>query len=483
MFTFELRHAPKLQHMLRPWSLLLFPAGLLVSLLTVPASAAQDGAAQNGAAQDSVAQDGLPFSFDGEIRQRSELDARGFENNPTSLHLLRTRLAGQFDATGDVSAFVQVQDSRVLGEGSPGRGRGTLDPAAGAIDLHQAYFEARNLLGAPLRLRVGRQELIFGNQRLVGAVGWSNVGRTFDGARLTHESQGVTADLFAARLVDNPDPGPDTGPDTGKNPQNFFGLYTTWTLGSSHELDAFALLDNDQEPVAIGSGKTKSRLLRVTPGLALRGTAAPVEQLAPIEYEVEFAYQGGRRARNPGVPRATISATLFAVRAGYDPQADLTFEAGYTRLSGEESVGERSSAGRSSAGRFNTLFATNHKFYGFMDFFPATRTRLGLQDALVKASWEPAEQLSASLALHHFHTTEAIARPSSNSGSPDAGGSSTSGSSQALGQEVDATLTYRPDSNVSVTAGASGFLGGDAVEAPLGEGVAYWGYLMSTVQF
>jgi len=410
---------------------------LLAGLLVVPPSAAQDE---------------LPFSFGGEIRHRSELDARDFKNDPVSFHLLRTRLNGQFDATDDIDVFVQVQDSRLFGDGDPARGRGTLDAEAGELDLHQAYFEIRNLLDAPLRLRVGRQELVYGNQRLVGAVGWSNVGRTFDAGRLTYEGERVTADLFAARLVDSL--------DTDDDAQNFFGLYTTWPLGDAHELDAFVLLDNNQTAVPTGENETENRLVRVTPGLALRGT------VAPVEYEVEFAYQGGRRALEPGAPRATVDATFFGVRTAYTarPATGLRFEAGYARLSGDDPADD-------DFGQFDTLFATNHKFYGFMDFFPATLTRFGLQDAFVTASRALTEQIDADLAIHHFRTAEAVAGPRPGL------------TSQTLGQEVDVTVTYRPESNVQFTAGMSGFFGGDAMEVAFDDGGAYWGYLMSTIQF
>lgn len=159
----------------------------------------------------------------GQIRHRSEFDAKELTDAGESyaFHLLRTRLAASARPNEHVSAFIQIQDSRMFGDEDPGRGRGTLDGNANQLDVHQAYLgvDVPGIDG--LSARVGRQEFVYGNQRLVGSVGWSNIGRTFDGAVLKLEYDNVSADLFAAQLV-----GPDEMPGT----QNLFGLFTDWTI-------------------------------------------------------------------------------------------------------------------------------------------------------------------------------------------------------------------------------------------------------------
>ena len=49
--------------------------------------------------------------------------------------------------------------------------------------------------------RLGRQEIAFGDQRLVGHANWINSGRTFDAARVTVKSKPAQIDLFAASVV------------------------------------------------------------------------------------------------------------------------------------------------------------------------------------------------------------------------------------------------------------------------------------------
>lgn len=391
-------------------------------------------------------------TLSGQIRHRSELDARDFnaDTTPAGVHLLRTRLNAAFEPTDRVEVFVQIQDSRLFGEGNPSLARGTMDPSAGQLDLHQAYFQVDGLFNTALSLKVGRQELIYGNQRLVGAVGWSNVGRTFDAGRLAYEGDRGSIDFFAARLVETP------GEDRGS--QNFYGLYSTWTVADGHTLDAFALLDNDTNDVTGEGGEPVNRLIRFTPGVALRGTQAR------FSYELEAAYQTGKRAVAPGQERASIGASLLSARADYvfAPAQDFTLGAGYTRLSGDDAPGDE------DLGQFNTLFATNHKFYGYMDFFPATASPYGLQDAFIDASVRVSEQVRLAAAFHHFAQAETA---------PNRSG-------QALGQEIDLTLAYQFADAVTFTAGFSGFVPDDAMEQAIGsDDVAYWGYVMSTINF
>jgi hypothetical protein len=411
--------------------------GIIPALLLVPTAAAQIDSS---------------FSVSGEIRQRSELDARDFNTSttPADFHLLRTRLNVSVEPVDRVDVLVQLQDSRRFGGGNPALGRGTLDPSSGALDLHQGYFRVHGLFDAPLSLTVGRQELIYGNQRLVGAVGWSNVGRTFDAGVLTYDGSDVSIDLFAARLVGT------TAEDKGS--QNLFGLYGTWEGLDGQTLDVFALLDNDTNDITGPDGDSEDRLVRFTPGVALRGS------VSRVSYELEAAYQTGKRAVAADVDRSTIQASLLSayVSSSLNTTSDLTIGAGYTRLSGDDDPGD------DDLGQFNTLFATNHKFYGFMDFFPATASEFGLQDTHLKTSVQLSEQVSLSADFHHFAQAEST---------PDR-------SLQTLGQELDLTATYRFAEPVRFTAGLSGFLPADAMERALGDDdPAYWGYLMSTINF
>ena len=48
---------------------------------------------------------------------------------------------------------------------------------------------------------MGRQELIYGEERLIGAFGWNNIGRAFDAAKLRWQNAWFGADFFTGYPV------------------------------------------------------------------------------------------------------------------------------------------------------------------------------------------------------------------------------------------------------------------------------------------
>ncbi|MGL1386193.1 alginate export family protein, partial [Vibrio parahaemolyticus] len=68
------------------------------------------------------------------------------------------------------------------------------------LDVRQVYVE----FGAKTsgwNFRAGRQELIYGEERLVGASNWGNVGRSFDAARLSYMTKSARLDWFGGTVV------------------------------------------------------------------------------------------------------------------------------------------------------------------------------------------------------------------------------------------------------------------------------------------
>jgi len=385
-------------------------------------------------------------TVNGQIRHRSEYDAKELAaaGDSSAFHLLRTRLSATARPNEHVSAFIQIQDSRMFGDEDPGRGRGTLDGDANQLDVHQAYLGVQIPGISGLSARVGRQEFVYGNQRLVGSVGWSNIGRTFDGAVLKLDNENVAADFFAAQLV-----GPDEMPGT----QNLFGLFTDWTITGDHSVDVFALLDNDTNELTAGPDAGDGRLTRFTPGLRLHGSPDA------FDYTLEAVYQTGNVATADDAARSSISAYLLGAAAGYST-GSARFGAGYTRLSGDDNPTDNESQ------TFNTLFATNHKFYGFMDYFPSLSGSAGLTDVELSVAASLSRAVRVKLGAHHFAT--AVSSP---------------GVSSTLGQEIDVSATYLGLDAFQITAGASMFVPGDILETTLGSDATYWLYLTFMVSF
>ena len=388
----------------------------------------------------------------GQLRHRSEIDARDFTGaaDTYGYHLLRTRLGVAVKPLPDVTAFVQIQDGRNFGGENPSQGRGTMDASADQLDLHQAYFQVDDLFDAPMSVRLGRQELQYGNERLIGVVAWANSGRSFDGAVLKLRTDAANVDLFAAQLVDVP------GEPEG---QALYGVWSVWPIFGGGSLEAFILLDNNTSDVTGGPDEGKNQLVRYTPGLYLHGAGSG------IDYALEAYYQGGKVSPASEAPRQDIQAYLLSGGIGYtfETEARPRLGALYTLISGDNENDDTYKV-------FNTLFASNHGFYGYMDYFPALLNSYGLQDFGLSASTSITERFRLGLDFHHFMMAASIELSDGHE-------------LNVLGQEFDLTATYRYNRHFSIVGGASTFLPREAVETIIGDEQTYWFYLMTVVSF
>ena len=118
----------------------------------------------------------------GQIRPRVEIadDALNAGTNVSTdpsvtntFTTMRTRLHVKASISDDVSAFVQIQDVRTWGGEAPTGAPPSITQtgtsiAASGLDIHQAYINLKNVLDTGLDLKIGRQEMIFDEHRLIG---------------------------------------------------------------------------------------------------------------------------------------------------------------------------------------------------------------------------------------------------------------------------------------------------------------------------
>jgi hypothetical protein len=370
-----------------------------------------------------------------QIRPRFQMSNKDFFSDIPSENFteLRTRLGLKFSASKNISGFVQVQDSRVYGS-EPS----TLT-SIDNIDLHQAYFEVKDIFSLPFNLKLGRMELSYGPQRLIGAVGWHNVGRSFDGGILQLVTEKADIDFFAAQTDENRQIG-----DT--NDFNLIGAYANLKLAENYKI----------QPFIIGELETGTDFSRYTVGLYVNGN------IGNLSHEIEGAYQLGSIDEN-----IDISAFMFAFNLNYkfDLPSQPALGAGIDYLSGDDGKDARKSK------VFNTLYATNHKYYGYMDYFvniPVHTGGKGLMDVHAKAEIFPITKLKAAVAFHIFN---------SNSEFPLLNGDT----SKNFGTEIDVTLIYNYDEALKFEGGFSIFSPGDIFKQTRGRDTSNWTYIMAIV--
>lgn len=374
------------------------------------------------------------FAVTGKIRNRLEWTDTDFSSGDADVtELLRSRLRVTARPQEETTIVVEVQDARSWGEEA-----NTLEGSADRIDFHQAYMQLNQLFGQPLSLVAGRQELVYGGQRLIGSVGWSNTGRAFDAVRFRYGGESY-GDLFVAKLNEK-----------GIQDRNLWGI-EGHLKRDRHAAEPYVLFEHDKNP-------RTERMRRVTTGLRGVGSFSSATDHV-LGYELEGAGQLG----DVGTDEA--SAFMASGRLSYEgPGWNRPYvTAGLDYISGDASTGD------DKIKVFDTLFATNHKFYGLMDLFiniPAHTNQQGLSDIYLKGELSASESTRLALHIHHFTFAKS------------------SGSGKSLGQEADVLLTHTLNSATSVMWGGLIFVPGDAMKATTGgEDPAFKMYLQTVAKF
>lgn len=234
-------------------------------------------------------------------------------------------------------------------------------PGMGLFEMHQANVAFKNVGKTPVGIKIGRQELNYGDQRLMGSFDYSMFPRHFDAAKATFAQGLVNVDVFAARAF----MGPVTR-TTGftKNVTNdadkgrdVYGAYAQVTPLEGVAIDAYELILRDGAKGMFGLEDPQAKPDKAV--IYTTGTRLRLTMLKGLEAVGELAVQNGRRYN------VAHSAYAWAAKATYRAPLPLT------PLAGLESIfatGDRDPKDGKS-GEFENLFPTNHFKYGAIDQF------------------------------------------------------------------------------------------------------------------
>ena len=370
---------------------------------------------------------------------------------------------------------------------SPGGGNGPEQD--GPVDLHQAYLTLGNHKEFPVSLKIGRQELSYGDERLVGAFAWNNIGRVFDAAKVRWQNAVFTTEAFTSKLV-LPD---DNNFNTWNDYNLFSGLHLTTKRIPKNTTELFFFARNEEQGVATANPgavlpfQTAAPAARDTYTLGARFKSNPGE-LGNFDYTVEGAYQFGNWRSVVGGPDLDHEAYAFMANVGYTfPETAAT-----PRLALEYAYGSGdSNPADGKHETFDNLYPTNHKFYGYMDFF----SWQNLRDLRGIASIKPTPRLSLALEGHRFWAVDTndniynaggVARGAGPT--PGTGFGRTPGYDNYLGAEVNLIAGYALTKFAALEAGYGHFFAGDYVDqtwsAPgFGSTDADWFYLQTVIRF
>ena len=360
--------------------------------------------------------------------------------------------------------YAEMRNSDANGDDTP------LYPGGNdSIDLQQAYIALGDPKSFPISAKVGRQELVYGDERLVGASDWSNTGRVFDAAKLRYEDKNFWVDVFGGRVV--------LTPDNGFNNVDwddwFSGVYaSSKTLIPIQESQLYFLSRN------VGEGSTAGVSPRDIYSLGFRVKSLP-GKLKGWDYSAELVKQFGNIVQS-GVKRDQ-DAWATSVGGGYtwtqafgSPRLGLE----YSYSSGDQDPTD----GKSQT--LDNLFPTNHKHYGTMDFF----SWRNLHDPRISLSLKPVKKLTCSVDYHGFWLadTHDYFYPQSGAGRSKLGYGRNAGYNSFVGSEIDVELNYAFANWLGFRGGYGHFFPGSYVESSkqaYGTTSADWFYLQATVSF
>lgn len=372
-------------------------------------------------------------TFRGQIRPRTEFRDPAAEG-AQSFTSMRVRVTMAALLEDDVSIVIQLQDVRIFGEETSTLG----DFSADNLDLHQGFVDMGRFESAATAVRIGRQEVKLGGERLVGSVGWTQQARSFDGARVRFNRDWGSVDFIGFKTAES------LAEKVGTDAE-FVGVYATVSSMESGALDLYGFYQRVREQADVD---------QATLGARFAGSGGR------IDYRAEASLQVGDRGGDD------VRAFMLGGRVGFGmgPANKGRITLWYDYLSGDDTPGD------GKARVFDTMFATNHKFYGFADLFlniPVQTAGLGLQDFAVKGSLQARDDVKLGLDLHSFRLAKR-------------GGTTTA----HLAEEIDFTVTHRHSSNLGITGGLSVVIQADGF-ADIGRLTenATWGYLMLNATF
>jgi len=363
--------------------------------------------------------------------ERNFRGANGITGVDDHFWLTRYRLAGNYRATSWLRLY-----SEFLYADSAGEQTTPLGIEENHGDLRNLFADIRLLETGTgeLFLRSGRQEMLYGSQRLISPLDWSNTRRTFDGFKLSYRGADWNVDGFFLNPVAND----VKGFDERRDAVDFWGVYASrkgWEIGT---VDTYFLsLENDQ--VGFRYDTLGGRVSGQRSGL-----------LYAFEGGVQFGDNANGTTHDAGFVTAGLGRHL---NLGGDDKSTLWFW--YDWASGED---DPTQVGRGDDG-FDHNFPLAHKYLGFMDLFG----RRNINDANVQLITPVAKRLQM-LVWYHYFFLDQKTTPYNNVLTPYRPG--LAAADRELGHEIDLALTLTLHPRHQAILGYSHFAAGDYYETP-----------------
>lgn len=310
---------------------------------------------------------------------------------------------------------------------------------------------------AKLGMRIGRQELQFGKQRLISPLDWANTRRTFEGLRVMSSFNGWALDGFVTRPV-NVDVKEFNTPDQARL---FSGIYATKKLGGN-TLSGYFLVYTKDAPINLATGLSGD-FEYLTLGTGFDGKAGR------FDWSGETAFQFG------SLGDKNISAYMVSLNGGYKfqnhalkPRLGVSWDV----ASGDKDPTDN------KVQTFHQQFPLGHAYFGWADQVG----RRNINAVSVQLSAKPSSVVTTKLNWFSFGLMEKK-DALYNAGGAASRQDATGASGRHVGNEIDALIILKLNRHASFHLGYLHFKPGKFIKNT-GDGESHnMLYMMLPIKF
>ncbi|MEP6845277.1 MAG: alginate export family protein, partial [Panacibacter sp.] len=416
------------------------------------------------------------LTLTGQLRTRTEFrDGQGAplpkEAKPALFTSQRTRLSLNYSMYR-LKFGITAQDVRVWGQDVSTINKTTTQDN-NALMLHEAWAEIlltdTTIKNKTFSLKLGRQELVYDDERLVGKLDWLQQARRHDAALFKYETK--AGYLLHAVFAFNQNKENASGTVYNSTPPGSYPASTNGsTMYKSMQMlyagkklkqgnisflffaDQFSKYHSDSLNAKIFETGAWSRF---TTGLYFNNTFNKVATIASAYFQFGKTATGQQ-----------LRSYLLNANAQYLFSKKFSAGAGVDYYSG--------GTNGTTSNTFDPLYGTPHKFAGLMDYFYAASGfgKAGLVDYSLKTKYKPTDKLQLAADLHQFSSAASI----------------TGTTKKSFGQELDIIGSYSLTKVIGFEAGYSRFFGTSLIAAPTVKNVANanlnsnWAYVMINIK-
>lgn len=389
----------------------------------------------------------------GEFRARIEgFDGGGFAESQDAYWMDRFRVNATARPTKSMALVLQVQDARAFDKKTGSQ----LAPLRDTLDLRMAYGQFGS---GHTMVRIGRQDLTFGEQRLIGNLPWTNTARSFDAGRVTIKGTLGQFDAFAASVV-TIQPGAFDKSGSGNA---LYGTYESLTGILPKQLIEPYFLWRQSRGLTAELGGTAT-IRQATTGLRMAGSLP-----LGFDYSGEVAVQSG--SVGPDDIKAWAGHALVGTTLGALSMRPRVFGE-FNHASGDTNARD------GTRGTFDQLYPTGHDKLGLSD-------QVGwknINHARGGVEFRPARNWQATGSYHSWWLASATDALYNASGAVVA--RSTAGTAgRQVGQELDGILTYTYSPQLQVNGGLAHIFPGEFLKTTTGGHSYTYPYVMVTYVF